>query len=336
MRSRVGCLRRDQWLIGVPIPIRVRLLGREEPGLRFEHTHGIARQSGNRLLASSDGFGWSALYASLQTEAPFEGDFAAVPHVLVVAHLTGPVRVRLRLDGITEERVIPAGGISVLPGGADFGVRLDRPLESLHLYLPDGLFQEAAGAPAGVGSRAVRSALGLLDPLIEELARAICDALQGRSGSSDPYIAAIAKVLACRLPRVGGWGHEDFRSPGVLGPEQLDRAKSHVEINLEGGITVEGMARAAGLGHACFARAFKATTGVAPYEYVSDVRLKRARRLLSETGLPLAEVSFRCGFAHQQHMSRVVRARWGVTPLQLRRGRSTPERAPAGWIVHRI
>ena len=46
--------------------------------------------------------------------------------------------------------------------------------------------------------------------------------------------------------------------------------------------------------------------------------MARAKTLLRRTGIPLAEVAHRCGFADQSHMNRVFGARMGTTPGQYR------------------
>jgi AraC family transcriptional regulator len=53
---------------------------------------------------------------------------------------------------------------------------------------------------------------------------------------------------------------------------------------------------------------------------VAARRLDRARALLRETALPLADVAAACGYAGASHLSRHVKAATGATPGQLRRG----------------
>lgn len=290
---------------------------------KFTETHGITRQPGNRLLASSDGAGWRSLYASAQIEAPFDHAFAPVCDHLVVMHLGGPVRVARLLAGRWEERMVPPGGLCILPAGADFRVRLDAALDSVHLYLRHELLEETAAALFG-DSRAdgIAALLGVFDPLLEQLAREVRGMLL-RPEPSDPlYVEALAHAMAARLLR----SHRPGRRPApaarkdTLTPGQLARSREHVEANLDGKLSLGAIARAAGLSPVHFARRFKATTGEAPYQHVVRARVERAKRLLSVTDHSLAEIALRCGFSHQQHMTRVVRRVSGLTPGAWRRG----------------
>ena len=79
------------------------------------------------------------------------------------------------------------------------------------------------------------------------------------------------------------------------------------------------MAGVAGLSVSQFARAFKARTGQPPHRYLMRLRVEQAVRLLRTSTLPIADISARCGFSHQEHLTRVLRAQLGTTPAALRR-----------------
>ncbi len=99
-------------------------------------THGILWREQNRFRARSDGAGWTSLYASAQREAPYQASYGAVGDHLVILHLDGPVGVSRYLGKGQARRAIPPGGLFILPGGIDFGVRLEGKLESLARLCP--------------------------------------------------------------------------------------------------------------------------------------------------------------------------------------------------------
>ena len=67
-----------------------------------------------------------------------------------------------------------------------------------------------------------------------------------------------------------------------------------------------------------FARQFKAATGVPPHQYVILRRVERARQLLQDGALPLAEVAACAGFSDQSQFSQHFKRVLGVTPGQFR------------------
>ena len=79
------------------------------------------------------------------------------------------------------------------------------------------------------------------------------------------------------------------------------------------------LAAAAGLSVSQFARRFKISTGTAPHQYLLGLRVDAAVRLLRASARPIADIAAGCGFSHQEHLTRVLRARLGTTPAALRR-----------------
>jgi AraC-like DNA-binding protein len=66
-------------------------------------------------------------------------------------------------------------------------------------------------------------------------------------------------------------------------------------------------------------RRFIAATGVTPRDYLIDLRLSRAQRLLAGGGFSIAEIAHMTGFADQRYFSRLFRARTGATASAYRR-----------------
>jgi len=254
-----------------------------QPGPEFNlaRTHGILRRPEHQVIARSDGLGWSGLYASFQQEQPYEGEFAAVEDHLLVLHLNGPVGLRWRLPGTVRERHVAPGGLFMLPGGMDLGVRLAAPLETLHIYLGHRLVREVAG-DLGMDSAELRPCLGEPDPLVERLALGVRDALTDRDGAAHVYADYLSRALAARS------------------------------------ITLADIAASCGLSPTVFARRFKQSTGMPPHQHLVQLRVERAKRLL-EGGLPIVEVALACGFAHQEHLTGTFRRFTGSTPAAFRR-----------------
>ena len=77
-------------------------------------------------------------------------------------------------------------------------------------------------------------------------------------------------------------------------------------------LTLTDLAEQVGLPPLALLRAFKAATGLPPYAYQTQLRLQRARGLLT-AGLPAAEVALAVGFYDQSHLGRFFRTTYGVT-----------------------
>ena len=102
-------------------------------------------------------------------------------------------------------------------------------------------------------------------------------------------------------------------------PWALKRVIDLVEARLDEELSLAELAGAARLSGSHFARAFKRTTGVAPYRYVLTRRISRAQSLLADTRLPIIEVAARCGYSDPGHFATLFRRETGYSPCQYRK-----------------
>jgi PAS domain S-box-containing protein len=114
---------------------------------------------------------------------------------------------------------------------------------------------------------------------------------------------------------------EDLRSADAADPAMpaLSRVVELVESRLDDPPRVEEMATAAGCSPSVLERRMRAVFGLAPTQFVLRARIDRARALLTDTDLPLAEVAVVCGFYDQPAFTRQFARLAGETPGQFRR-----------------
>jgi AraC family transcriptional regulator len=107
-----------------------------------------------------------------------------------------------------------------------------------------------------------------------------------------------------------------------LAPWQLQRATDFMRAHLSGALSLEELASICNLSVSYFARGFKNGTGVPPHRWLIEMRIEKAKDLLLNTNMPLAEVAAACGFADQCHLTRKFRRATGDTPGAWRRQRT--------------
>lgn len=104
-----------------------------------------------------------------------------------------------------------------------------------------------------------------------------------------------------------------------LSPPKLNRVIDFIETNLHDSIGLDDLAARAGLSVNHFLRVFKLATGVTPYNFVRRRRLERARKLLADDTMPLAQLALECGFANQAHFTAAFSREIGIPPGRYRR-----------------
>lgn len=91
-----------------------------------------------------------------------------------------------------------------------------------------------------------------------------------------------------------------------------------LEAALEQPLGTAAVARRVGVSVRTLEGLFRRTLGVAPAAYAAQLRMQAARRLVTDTGLPLAEVAERTGFGSAAAFSRAFRRETGRTPRETR------------------
>jgi AraC family transcriptional regulator of adaptative response / DNA-3-methyladenine glycosylase II len=82
-------------------------------------------------------------------------------------------------------------------------------------------------------------------------------------------------------------------------------------------------------------RVFEAQLGVSPIAYAQTQRLLLAKRLLTDTSLPVTDVAFASGFASVRRMNALFASRYRLAPSQLRRQRAAAADALAFTLGYR-
>lgn len=99
---------------------------------------------------------------------------------------------------------------------------------------------------------------------------------------------------------------------------EIDRVIEHMHAHLSGKITLEDMARVAGMSPSHFSRVFRLEAGVSPGEYLSRVRMERARRLLASGDDSITDIAISCGFGSPAYLSGRFVKKFGLSPRQFR------------------
>jgi transcriptional regulator GlxA family with amidase domain len=119
-----------------------------------------------------------------------------------------------------------------------------------------------------------------------------------RAGGMEPppeQRASLAKGIGSRNPRL----------------VKIVRA---MHENIEDPLPLEDLARNAGYSRRQFERQFKRVLGETPLNYYRNLRLDRARQLIVETDMTVAEVAVACGFSPGSGFASHYKARFGESP----------------------
>lgn len=121
---------------------------------------------------------------------------------------------------------------------------------------------------------------------------------------------------------------------GSTTPPVLKQAIKLMEDNLEDALTIPQICKRIRLSQRQLDRLFAQFVRKSPVLYYRDIRLDRARSLVTQTDMRLSEISVASGFASQAHFSRAYRERFGLAPRTDRVEGRVPFEFRA-WPMHR-
>ena len=273
------------------------------------------------VLCASDGLGWrdvslrSYRYTGLDVEVPPIQDY------MIVAYARGPTPMNRRFEGRWSHEDLVPGDVSLLTRAEKSHWTWPKDIDVVHVYLTQKMLGEVSAEVFDRDIDDVRlfDVLRTHDPVLHRgtLALAAETTEEGVGGSL--YVDAVARQLSVHILR--NYATVSFRESagrGGLSPLRARHVSDYVETHLERSISLEDLARIAGLSPWHFLRQFKERFGCAPHAWVLRRRLERAKGLLSKGELPIKEVAGLAGFSDQSHLTRIFRRFLGTTPRVFR------------------
>lgn len=216
------------------------------------------------------------------------------PHLCFVA--AGELVER---DGAARHRVAHAGTLRGSPAGDEHDLTFRAPSRCLLVLFAGGAIEPPSPAERCwvVQAHAQR--------LASEL-----DALVDDEHASPLDVELVALELMAAAMR----GPERATGPWLV------RVRDRIADAPATPPSTRDLAHEAGLHPIYVARAFRRAFGMGIGDYARLVRAEHARRMLAESGIPLAELALRAGYADQSHLTRDMRRFLGATPVAVRRG----------------
>ena len=106
----------------------------------------------------------------------------------------------------------------------------------------------------------------------------------------------------------------DFTFNEGLSSDELETIADYIEEHLEQKLSLNELANLLNLSPYHFTRLFQQSVGIAPYQYVVKCRIRRAKNLLRQTDLAIAQIAKRTGFSSHSCFTKAFRKSTAVSP----------------------
>lgn len=225
-------------------------------------------------------------------------------------------------DGRVYERKSSPGSIVVNPNGPGSSVQMLIPGTTLHLFLHNDIVTRVADQIYGrpFSDLELLFAFGDADPALHHLlqtARHHLDQPDHAAWTVDYLSRAIAAHVLSKYASQRKYAPTQ-ESMAELSGAQLQRVEEFLQGNLDGNFKFEQLGASVGLSRTLFFERFKRTKNLSPNQYLQLLRVERAKQLLRDDRLPMAEIALISGFPDQAYMTRVFGRVTGTTPGRYR------------------
>jgi AraC family transcriptional regulator len=266
---------------------------------------------------------WSGLRVDHYLQQP-PGDLVLPPVECLWLMLTGQTFAQGAEHRCDDARYNGDGlphAVNLLPPGVESRWRRRNTIDSTHYQLSPTLIAKVAEEAFDLDPARVRYPVRYYDQsspeVIDTLTSLRHELLTGGPGGR-LCAESLANVLVVQLIRhmANGPSTTEFerKSGGRLPRHTMRAVEEWIDAHLDQTLALADLAAVAHLSEFHFARHFKQTTGLPPYQFVIHQRVERAKRLIAARQLSLAQIAAEVGFSDQSQLTRHFKRLVGVTP----------------------
>jgi AraC family transcriptional regulator len=277
----------------------------------------------DEIVASSQNLGWRNIKAFHLRHEERTVKAKSLRSVCVVMQLENRSEINLRGNNQLVERILRPGEFLVFPAGAsaDWKWKTEMPNQALYFFLEPSYFETIGENFDFAQSLTIEMAIGAADEQLRLLASSLLCEMNHSYVLGHNYADALAHAFALQIIRRYSRFREINLAQGGMAPIKLRKALGFIHENLEfkEELSLEKVAGAVGMSYFHFSRTFKQSMGVSPNNYIVARRVELAKKLLTQSDSPIADIALQAGFANQGHFTTMFRRLTGTTPKTFRR-----------------
>jgi AraC family transcriptional regulator len=225
---------------------------------------------------------------------------------------------KMRLEGTGR-----AGGVGIVPAGWDGHWDIEVESHLSYVLLSNSRLQGFAEQWLNRG-RSVELVACVAEPdlIASHILRALNRHAAQPDQSASLFVEQALDLLCMHLIRA----HSSLTKPAIpvprrgLLPWQVRRVTAYMRERLDRDIGLDELAAQVNLSRFYFCTAFRLATGRTPYEWLTSLRIERARQLLANPNLSITDVAFAVGYKTPSAFTGSFRKVVGLTPTEFRRG----------------
>ncbi|MFN8487266.1 MAG: AraC family transcriptional regulator [Caldilineaceae bacterium] len=249
-------------------------------------------------------------------------------HEFAPGHFEAPTGFTMNIGGIVDVEAAYENrrhktrsgpgemGFSTSTTPAQF--RWNGPVLKLFCWLSNDLWTRTAAeyTEREISSISTIPQIGYRDALTESILWTLLHELEIGNVNGRLYVESLVQTLIIHtLVQSHSLSHlHDLPNGTGLTAAQLRQVREFIEANFSREIGLAELAAALNFSPDYFARQFKRSLGITPHQYLTQVRVEQAKRLLEQGKLAVSEVAAQVGFYDQSHLTHHFKRQYGVPP----------------------
>lgn len=162
------------------------------------------------------------------------------------------------------------------------------------------------------------NSIGVRDPQIDAIAHLFQAEMDGGSLGEPLYTESLMQVLIVYLLRqYCTFQPKNQPITQSLSPQRLQSVVDYIHSYLDKPLHLAELAAVADMSQYHFCRLFKQSIGIAPYQYVLQQRMEKAKELLHQEKYTVAEISLLVGCTDQSRFAKHFKRQFGAKPREL-------------------
>ncbi len=269
-------------------------------------------------LISSMSVGWENLGIVYDRDPPGEIPYISFKEhcVAIFTEAFSSTQIERKIDGRLLKEQNVRGNLVIVPANVSHQVVWDKTISTVKIAIEPRVFAQTIYEVVDPDRIELLPKFATPDPLVHQIGLSLKSALAKHGTSSRLYAETLINALILHLLENYSSDRRNLSEciTGKLPKYKLKRVINYIYAHFDGDLSLKELASCVQMSPTYFSRLFKETTGITPHQYVIRCRIVRAKDLLKQGKLSIAEVATQVGFVDQSHLHRYFKRLVGVTP----------------------
>jgi AraC family transcriptional regulator len=268
-------------------------------------------------LLSSDRAGWDGVQLQYHRHPPHRmaENYAKQHRIIIHDRSPSPPLVEETIERRLQNRQFSDGDVTFVPAGVISSAAWNTEYQFITLSFESSTFTRHTFDLTTVNEVEFLPSFSKFDPLIHNIGLALRSELESSGIGTRLYVDSLTAALMNHLLR-----HYSAHKPSSqkhhsgLSKRQLQQVNDFIDRHIDRDVALVELAAIVQMSPSYFSSLFKQSTGLAPHQYAIRYKIDRAKKMLVQNDMSIAEVAYTLGFTHQSHLSRHFKRLVGVTP----------------------